>query len=54
MLLFKELEAKRRAEGKLKEKLTPKQLEAKKSQLKVESEIRSKVSSVSYTSLVFV
>ncbi|XP_067931600.1 stalled ribosome sensor GCN1-like [Watersipora subatra] len=42
--LRKELEAKRRAQGKVTEKLSKKQLEAKQAQLKIESDIRSKVS----------
>ena len=52
--MFQELEAKRRAEGKVTEKLSKKQIEAKQAQLKVESEIRNKVQKVDafYTACV--
>ena len=45
-LLHQELEAKKKALGKVKEKLTPKQIEARKAQLKIESEIRKDVAKV--------
>ena len=45
-LFLQELEAKKKAQGKVKEKLTPKQIEARKAQLKIESEIRKDVAKV--------
>jgi len=51
------LEAKRRAEGKLTEKLSKKQIDAKKAQLEIESAIRVKVNKVmtvvTFPSLIF-